>query len=87
MTSPTTPTACLSLTAAKRQLILEEYDSYPRSDARRGALLCRYGLYTSQMSKWRDRLKRGDCDPGLSRAWPETSATQPARRRSCPAYA
>ena len=26
----------------------------------RGALLRRYGLYTSQMAKWRARLKRGD---------------------------
>jgi transposase len=47
------------LTAAERQVILEEYDSYPRGDARRGALLRRYGLYTSQMTKWRERLKRG----------------------------
>jgi transposase-like protein len=60
MTTSTTPTARLILTAAERQLILEEYDSYPRGDARRGALLRRYGLYTSQMSKWRERLKRGD---------------------------
>ena len=59
MTTLTTPTARLSLTAAERQLILDEYDSYPRGDARRGALLRRYGLYTSQMSKWRERLKRG----------------------------
>src|SRR6476620_8841761 len=60
MTTSTTPTVRLSLTAAERQIILEEYDSYPRGDARRGALLRRYGLYTSQMSKWRERLKRGD---------------------------
>ena len=59
MTTSTTPTTRLSLTAAERQLLLEEYDSYPRGDARRGALLRRYGLYTSQMSKWRERLKRG----------------------------
>ena len=59
MTTSTAPTARLILTAAERQLILEEYDSYPRGDARRGALLRRYGLYTSQMSKWRERLKRG----------------------------
>lgn len=60
MTTSTTPTARLIVTAAERQRILEEYDSYPRGDARRGALLRRYGLYTSQMSKWRERLKRGD---------------------------
>lgn len=59
MTTSPTPTARLILTAAERQFILEEYDSYPRGDARRGALLRRYGLYTSQMSKWRERLKRG----------------------------
>jgi transposase-like protein len=60
MTTTSKPTERLTLTAAERQLILEEYDSYPRGDARRGALLRRYGLYTSQMSKWRERLKRGD---------------------------
>jgi len=60
MTTTTKPTERLTLTPAERQLILEEYDSYPRGDARRGALLRRYGLYTSQMAKWRERLKRGD---------------------------
>ena len=60
LTTMTKPTERLSLIAAERQLILEEYDSYPRGDARRGALLRRYGLYTSQMSKWRERHKRGD---------------------------
>jgi transposase len=60
MTTMTKSTERLTLTAAERQVILEEYDSYPRGDARRGALLRRYGLYTSQMAKWRERLKRGD---------------------------
>jgi transposase len=60
MTTTTKPTERLTLTAAERQRILDAYDSYPRGDARRGALLRRYGLYTSQMSKWRERLKRGD---------------------------
>ena len=60
MTTTANPTERLTLTATERQIILEEYDSYPRGDARRGALLRRYGLYTSQMSKWRERLKRGD---------------------------
>ena len=60
MTTTATSTERLTLTAAERQIILEEYDSYPRGDARRGALLRRYGLYTSQMAKWRERLKRGD---------------------------
>ena len=60
MTPTTKPTERLTLTASERQVILEEYDSYPRGDARRGALLRRYGLYTSQMAKWRERLKRGE---------------------------
>ena len=47
-------------TAAERRAILEEYDSYPRGDPRRGALLRRHGLYTSQMAKWRQRLARGE---------------------------
>ena len=55
MTTTAKPTERLTLTAAERKIIVEEYDSYPRGDARRGALLRRYGLYTSQMSKWRDR--------------------------------
>ena len=38
-------------TAAERRAILEEYDSYPRGDGRRGALLRRHGVYTSQISK------------------------------------
>jgi len=60
MTTTTNPTERLTLTAAERQIILDEYDSYPRGDSRRGALLRRYGLYTSQMAKWRERRKRGD---------------------------
>src|SRR5215216_1232201 len=86
MTTSTTPTARLSLTAAERQVILEEYDSYPRGDARRGALLRRYGLYTSQMSKWRERLKRGDATlapvpPGPKPAPPNPLAEELARLR------
>ena len=49
-----------TLTSAERRIILDEYDSYPRGDARRGALLRRHGLYTSQVAKWRQRLARGD---------------------------
>jgi|SRR5688572_6268706 transposase len=48
------------LSAAERRVILDEYDSYPRGDPRRGALLRRHGLYTSQLAKWRTRLQRGD---------------------------
>lgn len=47
-------------TAAERRAILEEYDSYPRGDPRRGALLRRHGVYTSQIAKWRQRLARGE---------------------------
>lgn len=47
-------------TAADRRAILEEYDSYPRGDARRGALLRRHGVYTSQIAKWRQRLAQGE---------------------------
>lgn len=47
-------------TAAERRSILDEYDSYPRGDPRRGALLRRHGVYTSQLAKWRQRLARGE---------------------------
>ncbi len=47
------------LTTAERHAILAEYDSYPRSDPRRGALLRQHGLYSSQLAKWRQRLNRG----------------------------
>src|SRR6266496_1628540 len=77
MTTSTTPTARLSLTAAERQLILEEYDSYPRGDPRRGALLRRYGLYTSQMAKWRERLKRGDGTLASARPGPQPLPRNP----------
>lgn len=48
------------LTSAERRALLEQYDSYPRGDPRRGELLRRHGLYTSQLAKWRQRLKQGD---------------------------
>jgi hypothetical protein len=41
MTTTINPTERLTLTAAERQIILEEFDSYPRGDPRRGALLRR----------------------------------------------
>ena len=47
-------------TAAERRAILEEYDSYPRGDGRRGALLRRKGVYSSQLAKWRQRLAQGE---------------------------
>lgn len=48
-----------TLSTAERQAILNEYDSYPRGDPRRGAILRQHGLYTSQLDKWRQRLRRG----------------------------
>ena len=60
MKTETTPTARPTLTAAERRAILDEYDSYPRGDSRRGALLRRHGLYTSQLAKWRQRLAKGE---------------------------
>ena len=77
LTTTTKPTERLTLTAAKRQLILDEYDSYPRGDARRGALLRRYGLSTSQMSKWRERLKRGAATLGLPAPGPKPASRNP----------
>ena len=50
--------ALAKLTSDDRRRILEEYDSYPRGDVRRGALLRRHGLYSSQIAKWRERVKR-----------------------------
>jgi len=41
MMTTTKPTDRLILTAAERRVLLEEYDSYPRGDARRGARLQR----------------------------------------------
>ena len=48
-----------TLTTDERRAILTEYDSYVRGDPRRGALLRRHGLYTSQLAKWRQRVNRG----------------------------
>ena len=48
-----------TLSSDERQTILAEYDSYPRGDVRRGELLRRHGLYTSQLAKWRERLAKG----------------------------
>lgn len=47
-------------TAADRRAILEEYESYPRGDARRGATLRRHGVYTAHIATWRQRLARGE---------------------------
>jgi transposase len=49
-------------TAAEKLAILTEYESYPRGDPRRGALLRRTGLSTSHISKWRKQRERGALD-------------------------
>jgi len=50
-------------TAAQKLAILSEYESYPKGDPRRGALLRRHGLYTSQISKWRAQRASGTLTP------------------------
>ena len=60
METEITPRIRPTLTAAERRAILAEDDSYARGDARRGALLRRHGLYTSQLAKWRQRLAKGE---------------------------
>jgi hypothetical protein len=49
-------------TAAEKLAILTEYESYPRGDPRRGALLRRTGVYTSHISKWRKQRECGALD-------------------------
>ena len=74
----TTPSADRpTLTTAERQAILAEYDSYPRSDPRRGALLRQHGLYTSQLAKWRQRLVRGATSLDNQRPGPAPQPTNP----------
>ena len=77
MRTSTPPTARLILTAAERQLILEEVDSYPRGDARRGALLRRSGLSTAHLSKWRERRKRGAAPLGSPAPGPKPAPRNP----------
>ena len=78
MTTTTKPTERLILTAAERRVLLEEDDSYPRGDARRGALLRRHGLYTSQMATWRARLQRGAAALDAQGPRPQTAPPSPA---------
>jgi len=75
MDETTQPADRPTLTTAERQAILAEYDSYPRGDPRRGALLRQHGLYTSQLAKWRQRLSRGATSLDNQRPGP---APQPA---------
>ena len=63
-------------TAAEKVAILTEYESYPRGDPRRGALLRRVGAYTSHISKWRKQRDRG------ALAWlaPQSAGRKPQPR-------
>jgi hypothetical protein len=48
-----------TLTSAERRAMLTESDSYPNGDPRRGTVLRRSRLYTSQLATWRQRLANG----------------------------
>jgi transposase len=63
-------------TAAEKLAILAEYESYPRGDPRRGALLRRTGAYTSHISKWRKQRERG----ALDRLAPQPAGRKPQPR-------
>lgn len=69
--------ALANLTSEDRRRILEEYDSYSRGDARRGALLRRHGLYTSQVAKWRERRKREQTDLSAQAPGPKPKPVDP----------
>jgi transposase-like protein len=56
---------------------LEEYESYPRGDARRGALLRRHGIYSSQVAKWRIRRDGGDATLGARNPGPVPQPVNP----------
>ena len=58
-TTETTARPISSWTAPERLALLEEYDSYPQGDPRRGALLRTHGLYSAQVARWRNQRKRG----------------------------
>jgi transposase-like protein len=69
--------ALAKLTVEDRRRILEEYDSYPRGDVRRGALLRRHGVYSSQVAKWRERIKRGQTDLSPQAPGPKPQPVDP----------
>lgn len=46
-------------TATQKLAVVAEYEAFPPGSAERGAFLRRNGLYTSHLSKWRDRRTRG----------------------------
>jgi transposase len=63
-------------TAAEKLAILNEYESYPHGDPRRGALLRRVGAYTSHISKWRKQRNRG----ALANLAPQAPGRKPQPR-------
>lgn len=56
-------------TAAERRAILDEYDRYP--------LLRRYGLYSSTIAKWRERLRAGDAALQAHQPGPKVAPPNP----------
>jgi len=51
-----------SFTAEYKNRIVDEYDSFERGSAERGALLRREGLYSSHISEWRNARDRAGSD-------------------------
>jgi transposase-like protein len=71
------PSLSRAIPAAERRKILDEYESYPRGDARRGALLRRHGVYSSQVAKWRIRRDQGDDTLGARNPGPVPQPVNP----------
>jgi transposase len=63
--------------ASERRKILEEYESYPRGDSRRGAILRKHGIYSSQVAKWRNARDRGDDSLGARNPGPVPQPVNP----------
>lgn len=63
--------------ATERRTILEEYESYPRGDSRRGAILRKHGIYSSQVATWRLARERGDTSLGARNPGPVPQPVNP----------
>lgn len=63
--------------ASERRRILDEYESFPRGDARRGAVLRKHGIYSSQVAKWRHARDRGDVSLGARHPGPVPQPVNP----------
>ena len=63
--------------ASERRKILEEYESYPRGDIRRGAILRNHGIFSSQVAKWRLARERGDASLGARNPGPVPQPVNP----------